>query len=222
MIGLKALADDRPLRVLCLGAHCDDIEIGCGATLRQLLRRRHGAVVDWRVFSSNPTREAEARDSAARFLDSALEHSIDVKTFRNGYFPYVSASIKDYFEELKAEVDPDIVLTHYGQDRHQDHRTVSDLTWNTFRNHLILEYEIPKYDGDLGAPNFFCAVSSEDASFKVDTILECFATQGTKHWFEERTFNSLMRLRGMECNSPSGLAEAFYLRKAVFSEADGG
>ena len=216
MIGLATLAGDRPLRILCLGAHCDDIEIGCGATIRRLLRHKHGAEIAWHVFSSNEQRAKEARESASRFLDQAVSSYVDVQSFRNGYFPYVAGEIKDYFESLKDGLDPDIVLTHFRDDRHQDHRTISDLTWNTFRNHMILEYEIPKFDGDLGSPNFFVPASEEDANFKIENTLDCFASQISKDWFDERTFYALMRLRGVECNAESGLAEAFYVRKAVF------
>ena len=224
MINLETAVSNRPLRILALGAHCDDIEIGCGATIRKMLRSAHGAEVEWHVFSSNPRREAEARDSAARFLDGAVSASVEIQSFRNGYFPYIAADIKDYFESIKQRQEPDVVLTHFGQDRHQDHRTISELTWNTFRNHLILEYEIPKYDGDLSAPNFFSPVEDADAEFKSNAILECFESQSSKAWFDERTFLGLMRLRGVECNAPSGFAEAFYVRKAVFGapSASGG
>jgi LmbE family N-acetylglucosaminyl deacetylase len=153
---------------------------------------------------------------ASRFLDGAMSSHVDIRSFRNGYFPYVAADIKDYFESLKDGLDPDIVLTHFREDRHQDHRTISDLTWNTFRNHMILEYEIPKFDGDLCTPNFYVPVNEEDADFKVTAIMDCFATQAPKEWFDERTFFALMRLRGVECIAQSGLAEAFYVRKAVF------
>lgn len=219
MIRLLTEARDRPLRILCLGAHCDDIEIGCGATLRRLIARENGTEIAWHVFSSSPVRAAEAEASAAKFLDGATSTHVDIQSFRNGYFPYTAAEIKDYFETLKSGLKPDIVFTHYGNDRHQDHRTISELTWNTFRNHQILEYEIAKYDGDLGAPNFFTPVNTADANFKVTTILECFSTQSSKQWFDERTFYALMRLRGVECNSESGYAEAFYARKTVFGGA---
>lgn len=204
-----------PLQILCLGAHCDDIEIGCGATVRQLVAGNREVTVRWVVLSSNAIREQEARESAARFLDGVDDTEILVQQFRNGYFPYVGAELKDYFEVLKSLTNPDIVFTHYRHDRHQDHRTVSDLTWNTFRNHWILEYEIPKYDGDLGQPNVFSPVSKEAARFKVSTILDCFRSQTEKGWFEPSTFDGLMRLRGVECNSSSGFAEAFYVRKTI-------
>ena len=215
MIELIAGIGDRPLRVLCLGAHCDDIEIGCGATLTKLLSQR-AVSVDWHVFSSNPLREAEARSAADRILAGASDAKVSINTFRNGYFPHVAAEIKDYFETIKTADAPDVVFTHYKEDLHQDHRTIGELTWNTFRNHLILEYEIPKYDGGLGSPNVFSAVDKEQVERKVSTIIECFKSQDSKPWFEAATFQSLMRLRGVECNSASGYAEAFYARKVVF------
>ncbi|HNP35735.1 MAG TPA: PIG-L family deacetylase [Woeseiaceae bacterium] len=217
MIPLLTVAQDRPLRILCLGAHCDDIEIGCGATLRKLIARTHGAELAWHVFSSNPARAQEAERSATRFLEGAVASQVEIREFRNGYFPFNGAEIKDCFEALKSGPEPDIVFTHYGKDAHQDHRTISELTWNTFRNHQILEYEIAKYDGDLGAPNFFVPAGKADTDFKISTILQCFATQASKQWFDDRTFYALMRLRGIECNADSGYAEAFYARKTVFS-----
>ena len=208
-------AGEGPLKILCLGAHCDDIEIGCGATVRQLVAGERAVSVQWVVLSSNAARAREAEASAARFLEGAGDAEVRIQQFRNGYFPYVGAELKDYFEELKRQTDPDVIFTHYRHDRHQDHRTVSDLTWNTYRNHWILEYEVPKYDGDLGQPNVFSPISADVAEFKVSTILDCFRSQADKGWFEPPTFNGLMRLRGVECNSSSGLAEAFYGRKTV-------
>jgi len=201
--------------VLLLGAHCDDIEIGCGATVRRMLREFDDLRVTWVVFSSNPAREKEARASADAFLQGCADATVHIKTFRNGYFPYVGAEIKDYFEELKRGLAPDIVFTHYGQDRHQDHRSISELSWNTFRDHLILEYEIPKYDGGLGSPGFFIPVSHEDLEEKTGYLQQYYASQQSKQWFTASTFEGLMRLRGIECNAPSGYAEAFYCRKAV-------
>ncbi len=201
--------------VLLLGAHCDDIEIGCGATVRRLLREFDDLRVTWVVFSSNPVREKEARASADAFLQGCTDATVHIKTFRNGYFPYVGAEIKDYFEELKGSLAPDIVFTHYGQDRHQDHRTISELSWNTFRDHMILEYEIPKYDGGLGSPGFFIPVSRKDLEEKTAYLQQHYASQQSKPWFTASTFEGLMRLRGIECNAPAGYAEAFYCRKVV-------
>jgi LmbE family N-acetylglucosaminyl deacetylase len=206
-----------PARLLVLGAHADDIEIGCGGTILRLISEQRELEVTWVVFCAPDARAAEARASAEAFLEGARDRRIVVHDYRDGYLPYEAGRVKDAFEVLKREVEPDLILTHYREDRHQDHRIVSDLTWNTWRNHMILEYEIPKYDGDLGAPSFFVPVSAEQAATKADTLLECFASQRDKHWFTRDLFLSLMRLRGMECNSASGYAEAFYCRKAVLA-----
>ncbi|HEY1790296.1 MAG TPA: PIG-L deacetylase family protein [Verrucomicrobiae bacterium] len=204
---------DKVKTVLCLGAHSDDIEIGCGGTLLELTRARAGIAVWWVVFTADGKRENEAKNSAKAFLKDAGKSHIIIKQFRNGYFPHEGVAIKDFFESLKSQVNPDLVLTHYRDDRHQDHRVISDLTWNTFRNHLVLEYEIPKYDGDLGAPNTFIPVSRKNGERKVAALLRHFPSQSDKHWFTEETFWSLLRLRGLECASPAKYAEAFYSRK---------
>ena len=201
------------LRLLCLGAHSDDIEIGCGATILRLLEERPGSSVTWVVLSSDPDREREAR--AADFLRGAAEANVRVSGFRESYFPYVAAQVKDYFEELKREISPDLVFTHRRHDVHQDHRTTADLTWNTFRNHLILEYEIPKYEGDLGQPQLYVPVSLALADRKTALLMQHFATQRTRSWFRPDLFDGLMSLRAIECNAPEGRAEAFYLRKAI-------
>ncbi|WP_353187385.1 PIG-L deacetylase family protein [Bosea sp. (in: a-proteobacteria)] len=204
-----------PLRVLCLGCHSDDIEIGCGGTVLQLAAEHPGAVFDWVVFSASGVRAAEAASGARRFVDPARMERVILKDFRDGYMPFAGAEIKDVFEELKREIFPDIIFTHNRRDAHQDHRLIAELTWNSFRSHLILEYEIPKYDGDLGRPGAFSALSRETCERKVELILETFASQGGKHWFDRATFMALMRLRGMECDAPSGYAEAFYARKLL-------
>ena len=201
--------------VLCLGAHCDDIEIGAGATVRNLIARQPSLKVHWVVFSSTDTRAAEARASAGDFLSGAAAADIRIMGFSDGFFFAEAAAIKRCFEELKDQVTPDLVLTHYRDDRHQDHRLISDLTWNTFRDHLVLEYEVPKFDGDLGQPNWFVPVDDEQRTFKVDTILRRFESQGSRTWFTAETFNALMRLRGVECRSRTGYAEAFHARKIV-------
>jgi LmbE family N-acetylglucosaminyl deacetylase len=203
-----------PLKVLCLGSHSDDIEIGCGGTILRLLSGQPEIEVAWIVFGSSNKRDQEARDSADRFLVQAKNKDIVVKNFRDGFFPFEGAQIKDYFEELKA-VSPDLIFTHNRKDAHQDHRLIAELTWNTFRNHLILEYEIPKYDGDMGQPNLFVPLEQEIYEKKIRYIVEAFETQRSKQWFGKDTFLALMRLRGMECVAPSGYAEAFYCRKLV-------
>jgi LmbE family N-acetylglucosaminyl deacetylase len=205
-LGLPASARN----ILCLGAHADDIEIGCGGTLLKWLAARADLRIHWVVFTAKGERAREARTSASALLQKAA-HKIVVKQFPESFFPYHGAKLKEFFESLQSSFQPDIVFTHYRDDRHQDHRTLSDLAWNTFRDHLILEYEIPKYDGDLRAPNFFVALKEELAREKAAHLCRHFPSQGNKHWFEEETFLALMRLRGVECAST--YAEAFYCRK---------
>ena len=202
-------------RVLCLGAHSDDIEIGAGGTLLKLARQSSDLEVWWVICSAPVPRAEEAHRSAEEFLSSVSRKQVMIGSFRESYFPSEWPAIKEWFEELKAKINPDIVFTHYRHDRHQDHRVLSDLAWNTFRNHLILEYEILKYDGDLGQPNVFIPLPEEIASRKVDLLLKHFRTQSTKHWFTRDTFEAMHRIRGVECASASGRAEAFYCRKLV-------
>ncbi len=206
---------DRPLQVLCLGCHADDIEIGCGGTILRLAREHPDWVFHWVVFCAVGSRAAEAQQSAVQFVDPSRLKGPTLKAFRDGFMPFVGADIKAAFEELKQAVSPDLILTHNRKDAHQDHRVIADLTWNTFRNHLILEYEIPKYDGDMGQPGVFVPLTSEICERKVDLIMDSFRSQHDKNWFRRETFLSLMRLRGMECNAPSGYAEAFHGRKLV-------
>jgi LmbE family N-acetylglucosaminyl deacetylase len=203
------------LSVLCLGAHSDDIEIGAGATILQW--QADGVLLDvhWCVLSANGPREAEARASAEDFLAGVEKARIETQAFRDGFFPAQLPEIKSWFEELKARIDPDVVLTHRGDDAHQDHREVSKLTWNTFRDHLVLEYEIPKWDGDLGRPNFYVPIARATMARKVEALIRHFGTQRSKHWFDEETFRGLARLRAMECRAPEGYAEAFVARKAT-------
>jgi LmbE family N-acetylglucosaminyl deacetylase len=212
---MKGLSFDGIKNVLCLGAHSDDIEIGCGATIRKLTRELPGLAVWWVVFTADGRRQAEAKSSARAFLRNAGKSQVIIKQFRNGYFPFEGAVIKDFFETLKSRVKPDLIFTHFRDDRHQDHRLISDLTWNTFRNHQILEYEIPKYDGDFASPNLFVPLSDQLAKGKADYLCRHFPTQGDKHWFSRDTFLALMRLRGVECCAE--YAEAFYARKIVWS-----
>jgi len=201
------------LTVLCLGAHSDDIEIGCGGTILRLLQSLPSARFHWIVFSSNRVRRKEAHRSAELFLKGAKLKQIAVRSYRDGFFPYQGAKIKEEFERLKKRLIPDLIFTHYRHDLHQDHRLLNELTWNTFRNHLILEYEIPKYDGDLGSPNVFVPLEESVCRQKAELLDHAFQTQRTKHWFSEGTFFALMRLRGVETNSPTRFAEAFYGRK---------
>jgi LmbE family N-acetylglucosaminyl deacetylase len=206
--------DSASFKILCLGSHSDDIEIGCGGTILRLLSRNRNAEVVWVVFSSNREREREARKSAELFLAQAKRKEIIVNDFRDGFFPFDGPKIKEFFEGLK-RISPDLILTHRRDDAHQDHREIAELTWNTFRNHLILEYEIPKYDGDMGQPSVFVPLETDVCNRKVDNLMDAFESQRTKRWFQRDTFFALLRLRGMECNASSGYAEAFYCRKLV-------
>lgn len=214
-----ALADRRSsgYNILCLGSHCDDIEIGCGGTMLRLLERYPRANVHWVVFSSDKNRAVEARRAASAFLAGAKSKMVLIKNYRDAFFPALGERIKEDFEKIKREFQPDVIFTHYRHDLHQDHRTICELTWNTFRNHLVLEYEIPKYDGDLGAPNAFVPLEESICRKKIRAILDNFVSQRGKHWFEEQTFLSLLRLRGLECASPTRYAEAFYCRKLVLA-----
>src|SRR5713101_2718284 len=216
MLPLK-LAPESGFKILCLGAHSDDIEIGCGGAILQLLSSHANVDVSWVVFSSGREREREARTSAALFLKQARRHKVIVKKFRDGFFPYEGTKIKEFFETIKGEVNPDLVFTHYRDDRHQDHRTISDLTWNTFRRHLILEYEIPKYDGDMASPNCFVPLTPEICTRKINYICKVFKTQRGKEWLTEDTFRAIMRLRGVECQASDKHAEAFYCRKLTLA-----
>lgn len=206
----------RTYRILCLGAHSDDIEIGCGGTILELLRTRDNLEFYWVVFSSGAQRDREARRSAQLFLKGASKKTIHILDFRNSFFPFEGTKIKEFFEDLKARCSPDLILTHLRNDLHQDHRTINQLTWNTWRNHLILEYEIPKYDGDLGSPNFFVPFDRKIRDRKIKYLMQCFGTQRSKQWFTKDTFEGLMRIRGIEANSPGKFAEGFYSRKLVF------
>ena len=207
---------DHARTILCLGAHADDIEIGCGGALIELLGRHRGEIdVHWVVFSADDKRRHEALHSADRFLAEARQPAVTIHDFRDTCFPFVGAEIKERFAELRDKISPDVIFTHRREDLHQDHRLLAELTWCAFRDHLILEYEIPKYEGDLGHPNVFFPLSEAACRRKIDTLLEVFSSQRSKPWFTADTFWSLLRLRGLECNSPTRYAEAFNARKLV-------
>lgn len=208
-----------PLVLLCLGAHADDLEIGCSGTVLRLIAERRRVDVHWVVFSGDARRAREAHDSARRLLRGAASLDVEVAGFRDGFFPFDGAAIKEWFEQVKRRVDPDLILTHRGDDAHQDHRMVSELTWNTFRDALILEYEVPKYDGDLGRPNVFVPLGPAIRRRKVRHLMSAFPSQRRKRWFTASTFDGLMRLRGVECAAPEGYAEAFYARKLLIQPA---
>jgi LmbE family N-acetylglucosaminyl deacetylase len=210
----------RVKRVLCLGAHSDDIEIGCGGTVLRMIERSKTIEFYWLVLSSNPRRAKEAESSANAFLRRARKKTVVVKSFRDGFLPYLGPPVKECFEELKKVFAPDVIFTHCRHDLHQDHRLVCELTWNTFRHHFILEYEVPKYDADLRSPNFFVPLSDAQACRKVNSLMRHFTTQQNKRWFSEELFYGLMRLRATEVASPTRYSEAFYCRKALLATAN--
>jgi LmbE family N-acetylglucosaminyl deacetylase len=215
MFTLFSNQPEQPLRqVLCLGAHSDDIEIGCGGTILRLIEQFPDLQWHWVVFGATGDRRQEALASANSLLNDANQKTIEVQGFRDGFFPYVGTDIKESFEQLKKTVSPDLILTHCRHDLHQDHQLIANLTWNTFRNHHIWEYEIPKYDGDLGSPNVFMPLAESIQQRKISHLMTHFSTQANKHWFTEETFRSILRIRGIESNHQ--YAEAFYCRKLVF------
>ena len=201
-----------PLKVLCLGAHCDDIEIGCAGTLMTLQERHPDSRFDWVIFTREADRDRESRHAAAK-IHGPDGAAVEVLDFRTSYLPYEGAKVKDRFEDIKARLQPDLIFTHRLEDRHQDHRLIAELTWNTYRNHLIFEYEIPKYEGDLGQPNLFVPLDAGIAARKLEILMTCFPSQESRAWFSRDLFQAHLRLRGIECNAPSGNAEAFYTRK---------
>ena len=214
MQSLRLIGDAEPLqRLLVIGAHSDDIEIGCGGTILTLTRAIPGLAVDWVILAATGERESEARASAAEFLSQAASSRVDVYTFRDGFLPYVGAEVKEVFEAMKLRLDPQVILTHCRDDLHQDHRLVCELTWNTFRDHLVLEYEIPKVDGDMIRPNVFIPLERDVVEKKIALLHRHFPSQSGKQWFDEDTFRGLMRLRGMESNAPDRFAEGFVARK---------
>ena len=213
---LKLNFGDSLGQILCLGSHSDDIEIGCGGTILKLIEMYPHLNIYWVVFGATGVREQEATKSAESLLSSIKHKNIVIKGFKDGFFPYIGGEIKLYCEQLKQQVNPDLILTHYGQDLHQDHRLISELTKNTFRNHLIWEYEIPKYDGDLSSPNVYVHLERSHCQQKIQHLMNHFQTQNNKQWFTEETFNSILRIRGIESNAPQQYAEGFYCRKTVF------
>jgi LmbE family N-acetylglucosaminyl deacetylase len=202
-------------RILCVGAHSDDIEIGCGGTILTLLEANPGIEVDWVVLSALDERGAEAQKSAERFLAGALASSVRIEGFRERYFPYIGSEVKEYFDALAAEVSPDLIFGHRLDDRHQDHRVVAELVENSFRDHLILQYEIPKYDGDLATPNVYVELTDSILDRKIQNLMSEFPSQADRYWFTEDTFRGLARVRGVESRAASGFAEGFHCRKMV-------
>ena len=214
---LSPWEDGAPLDLLLVGAHADDIEIGCGGTVLHWAREGRIASATWVVLSGSAERADEARTAAAAFLRGVPSVDIRVEGFRDGYFPYVGPRLKEFFESVKASVQPDVILTHDRDDLHQDHRLVGELVWQTFRDHLILEFEVPKFDGELGQPNLYVDVPEWAAREKADLLVASYPSQHDRHWFSPETFLGLARLRGVESRATSGLAEGFRSRKAILA-----
>ena len=206
---------NRPLRVLCVGAHCDDIEIGCGGTLFSLQRAGAPVRIHSALLSGNDERRREALAARNAFVRPANRGELVFGDFRDGRLPAQYAEVKDFIESLKARTQPDVVLCHEREDRHQDHRLVNEMVWNTFRDHVVFEYEIPKWDGGLGEPNVFVPLTAAQANRKADAIIRSYRSQAGRDWFTRDTFLGLMRLRGVECRAPQGYAEAFHGRKLL-------
>lgn len=214
MLGTKLDLQDG-LRVLCIGAHADDIEIGCGGAMLHLLNTYEQVEVCWLVCAAGGQRTEEAHSSAQSFLAGAAKCNVVVHEFPDGFLPWNGEALKREFRNLAGQFAPSLIFTHTRDDHHQDHRLVNELTWQTWRDQLVLEYEIPKYDGDLGRPNTYIQLDLPTLDRKIELLMEHYGSQRNKDWFEEDTFRSLARLRGMECRSPSGYAEAFHVRKVV-------
>ena len=205
----------RPLNLLCIGAHSDDLEIGCAGTVLKWLRQRPGSSVTWVVLAASGERAREARRSASALLRAAANRQVVLGGFTDSNFPGEFKALKNWFEQLKRSTQPDVILTHRLEDRHQDHRTAAELTWQTWRNHLVLEYEIPKFEGDLGQPNLYVPLPAALARRKVEHLMRNFGTQRSRAWFQPQTFEGLMQLRAIECRAAEGFAEAFSARKLV-------
>lgn len=213
MKALSLAASGDRLSVLCLGAHSDDIEIGAGGTILSLLSEGLLLDVTWCVLSAGDQRAVEARSSAEAFLRKASSFSIELGTFEDSYFPSQTREIKAWLLTLRERLAPDVIFTHSREDAHQDHREINRLTENVFRDHLILEYEIPKWDGDFCNRNTYMPLTEAVIDLKVSLLLQHFGTQKSKDWFDAETFRGLARLRGMECRAPERFAEAFTVRK---------
>ncbi|HEU5297042.1 MAG TPA: PIG-L deacetylase family protein [Burkholderiaceae bacterium] len=215
MLPLRLVPRHDNLRVLCLGAHSDDIEIGCAGTLLRWLREYERVDLTWCVLSAGGERAAEATRSARALTRRASSCNVLLGEFEDGCLPADYRRVKDFLTELRSRGDVDVVLTHCLEDRHQDHRLVAELTWQIWRDHLVLEYEIPKYEGDLGHPNLLVSLPPALVKRKIDHLLRHFASQRSKSWFSAQTFEALMRIRGVEARAASGWAEGFQMRKAV-------
>lgn len=214
MVMRLAWQADRALQIVCIGAHCDDIEIGCGGSLVALSQAYPLSHFHCWVFSGNAARAAESRACLTQLLD-AERFTLQVFDHRDGYFPAQWAQVKERLATLSQTINADLVFTHTARESHQDHRVLAELTWNHFRRHTVLEYEIAKYEGDLGRANFYIPLSTEQFEAKLSALLSAFPSQASKGWFTRNTFEAIARLRGVESHATSGYAEAFRARKSV-------
>ncbi|MEO4001484.1 PIG-L deacetylase family protein [Mesorhizobium sp. CAU 1732] len=217
MKGLQFAGGNRPLSILCFGAHSDDIEIGLGGTILTLIETNADLEVYWCVCSASGKRADEAEASANAFIGNGARQHLEFGNFEDSYFPSQSPQIKQWMVDIRARTTPDVVFTHTRDDAHQDHREVCELTWNVFRDQLILEYEIPKWDGDVGRPNMYSPISREHMDRKIDLLETHFGSQRSKDWFDDELFRGLARIRGMECRAPDRYAEGFYMRKGMLA-----
>jgi len=221
LLALKLLPSaGKALDILCIGAHCDDIEIGCGATILSLQAQNPRCRFHWFILTSTPQRRIEAMEAVEALVEAPARGEIRILALRDGFLPAHVAEVKDEFEQVKRSTNVDLILTHHGQDRHQDHELASRVTWQTFRDHMIWEYEIPKYDGDLLTPNLYVPLPSERVARKLEVITRAFRSQQTKSWFKRENLEALMRLRGLESRAPSGYSEAFHCRKLLCTFID--
>lgn len=209
------LPTDRGPRILVVGAHADDAEIGAGGTIGRLVSERPDAAFTWVVLAAaDPLRAAEARASADRLLAGAANRSVDVRDLRDGFLPFLGVAPKEAMMDHTSS-DPDLILAPRRDDAHQDHRLVSELVQQVFRRGTILEYEVPKWDGDLGPANLYVRLSAAEAAAKVTHLLASFPSQTDRGWFSGDTFRAILRLRGIECRAPDGNAEAFNCGKLI-------
>ncbi len=215
MLGLElAKPDGRPLSVLVVGAHPDDIEIGAGGTLLNLSDSQPGLRVHYVVLTGTPQRQEEARAAAESFLSGA-DLTVDLHALPEGRLPAVWADVKDVLEDVARTCAPDLILAPSSHDAHQDHRTIGEIIPTVFRDGLSLSYEIPKWDGDFGRPSLYVALSSQTARRKVELLHKCYPSQSARDWWDDEVFLGLARLRGMECRA--GYAEGFTCSKATLT-----
>jgi LmbE family N-acetylglucosaminyl deacetylase len=202
----------RPLSVLAIGAHPDDIEIGAGGLLLTLAPSR--PEIRYVVLTGTPERHLEARNAARAFMPEA-DLTIELSDLPEGRFPAVWHRVKEALEGIARSFSPDVIIAPSPADAHQDHRTIAEIIPTVFRDQLYLAYEIPKWDGDLGRPSMYVPLTAETARRKVELLHKCYPSQRGRDWWDDEVFLGLARLRGMECRAP--YAEAFTCMKSVIA-----